>query len=186
MEQMFITAAQAARLMNVSSRTIRRMVCADKLCAETVSSDEGRGGLSYRIPLDALPAEAQIRYLEQIGRAERSERGCTEAFDLEAYKAHYGAAGVEKLLERQKAVLRLRGLRQALEEDLTGAVNALAAEYGMEEVKLDDDQLRGEIDDAAFELAGSYQYDGMHRGFELACRLFGEMLGEMLRGGARA
>lgn len=56
----------------------------------------------------------------------------------------------------------------------------------MEGVKLGDDQLRGEIDDAAFELAGSYQYDGMRTGFELACRLFGEMLGEMLRGGARA
>ena len=56
----------------------------------------------------------------------------------------------------------------------------------MEGVKLGDDELRGEIDDAAFELAGSYQYDGMHRGFDLACRLFGEMLGEMLRGGAQA
>lgn len=56
----------------------------------------------------------------------------------------------------------------------------------MAEAKLGDDELRGKIDDAAFALAGSYQYDGMHKGFELACRLFGEMLGEMLRGGARA
>lgn len=131
MEQIHITVDQAARLMEVSSRTIQRMIYGGKLCAETVNSEEGRGGLSYRIPLDTLPAEAQIRYLEQIGRAERAESGCTEAFDLEAYKAHYGAAGVEKLLERQKAVLRLRGLRLAVEEDLTGAVNALAAEYGM-------------------------------------------------------
>lgn len=131
MEQIHITVDQAARLMEVSSRTIQRMIYGGKLCAETVNSEEGRGGLSYRIPLDTLPAEAQIRYLEQIGRAERAESGCTEAFDLEAYKAHYGATGVEKLLERQKAVLRLRGLRQTVAEDLTSAVNALAAEYGM-------------------------------------------------------
>ena len=131
MEQIHITVDQAARLMKVSSRTIQRTICVGKLCAETVYGGAGQGGESYRIPLDALPAEAQIRYLEEVGRAERSERGYTEAFDLEMYKAHYGVAGVEKLLERQKAVLRLRGLRQTAEKDLTGAVNALAAEYGM-------------------------------------------------------
>ena len=131
LKDVYLSCLEASRLMNVSERVVQRQVQTGILPAEIVYSGVGQGGESYRIPLDALPAEAQIRYLEQIGRAERSERGCTEAFDLEAYKAHYGATGVEKLLERQKAVLRLRGLRQAVEEDLTGAVNALAAEYGM-------------------------------------------------------
>lgn len=127
----YLSCLEAAKLMNISDDTIRRRIKDGIISAEIVLSDEGRGGLSYRIPLDALPAEAQIRYLEEVGRAERSERGCTEAFDLEAYKAHYGTEGVEKLLEKQKAVLRLRGLRLTADKDMTGALDALAAEYDM-------------------------------------------------------
>ena len=131
MKEIYIDSYAAARLTGKTERSIQKNIQSGILPAECVKGRTGHGGLSYRIPLDALPAEAQIRYLEEVGRAERSERGCTEAFDLEAYKAHYGVAGIEKLLERQKAVLRLRGLRQTAEEDLTGAVNALASEYDM-------------------------------------------------------
>ena len=104
LKDIYLSCLEASRLMNASERTVRRQVQTGILPAETVYGGAGQGGESYRIPLDALPAEAQIRYLEEVGRAERFERGYTEAFDLEAYKAHYGVAGVEKLLERQKTI----------------------------------------------------------------------------------
>ena len=128
----YIDTATAARLLNRTPRWITQLIQRGELFAEQINGRiGGDGGISYRIPVEALPAEAQIRYHEEVGRAERAGNACEEAFDLEGYRARYGAEGIEKLLIRQTAVLRLRGLRRVVTEDLTGALNALASEYGM-------------------------------------------------------
>ena len=128
---LLLDTSEASKLMHVSEQYLRRLIADGRILAKESCCGTGRGGISYRIPVEALPAEAQIRYHEEVGRAERAGNACEEAFDLEGYRARYGAEGIEKLLIRQTAVLRLRGLRQVVTEDLTGALNALASEYGM-------------------------------------------------------
>lgn len=48
------------------------------------------------------------------------------------------------------------------------------------------EDLEREITDAAYTLAGDYHMDGLQEGFTLACRVFGELFAEMVKGGARA
>lgn len=127
----YVSCSQAAALMNVSERTLRRQVLSGILPAEEIERGVGQGGVAYRVPLAALPAEAQIRYWEELGRAEDRAEGRTEGFDLGAYKARYGDEGIKKLLNRQTAVLRLRGLRRGASGDLTSGIEALAQEFGM-------------------------------------------------------
>lgn len=128
---LLLDTSEASKLMHVSEQYLRRLIADGRILAKESCCGTGRGGISYRIPVEALPAEAQIRYHEEVGRAERADNAREEAFDLEGYRARYGAEGIEKLLTRQTAVLRLRGLRRVVTEDLTGALNALASEYGM-------------------------------------------------------
>ena len=66
----YVSCSQAAALMNVSERTLRRQVLSGILPAEEIERGVGQGGVAYRVPLAALPAEAQIRYWEELGRAE--------------------------------------------------------------------------------------------------------------------
>lgn len=122
---------EVARLTEKSPRTIRNQIVSGLYESEIVHSGVGQGGVAYRVPLAALPAEAQIRYWEELGRAEDRAEGRTEGFDLGAYKARYGDEGIKKLLNRQTAVLRLRGLRRGASGDLTSGIEALAQEFGM-------------------------------------------------------
>lgn len=127
----YVDCEQASRLMGVHERTIRRNVLDGRLDAEPILGTSGRGGLSYRIPLDALPAEAQIRYYEQAGHATAVEETEKEAFDLAAYKAKAGEDGIIKLLDRQKAVLQLIGYRESGGGELTRVIERIASEHGM-------------------------------------------------------
>lgn len=64
---------------------------------------------------------------------------------------------------------------------------ALADEEWKRELRCDrfsNEGAKYEIDDAAHLLAGSYQCVGQREGFSVACRMFGEILCEMLKGGA--
>lgn len=132
MERLYLDSASAAMLTGKTKQWIRELARSGGLGAEIVEkSIGGNGGISYRIPLDALPIEAQIRYYEETGRAAVQLRAGEEQFDLGAYAKKAGEAGMRKLLGRQQAVLRLIGLRRSNVSELTAAIEALAVEYGM-------------------------------------------------------
>lgn len=49
-----------------------------------------------------------------------------------------------------------------------------------------DAHMREKVDDAAYALAGEYEYAGMSAGFDIACRMFAEIFAAALKGGATA
>lgn len=49
-----------------------------------------------------------------------------------------------------------------------------------------DEHIQEEVDEAAYALAGEYEYVGMNAGFDLACRMFAEIFSAALKGGASA
>ena len=103
-----ISVPQAAQLLQKSQTTVRELIQSGKISAQSFeNANRGRGGLVYRIPLDALPIDAQIRYYEETGRAAVQLRAGEEQFDLGAYAKKAGEDGMRKLLGRQQAVLRL-------------------------------------------------------------------------------
>lgn len=130
----YVDCAQAAHLMGVSDNTVRRKIVNGSLAAEALSGTAGQGGLAYQIPVSVLPAEAQIRYYEEIGHIATQER--EETFDLGAYARKTGEAGLSALLERQKAVLQLIGRRESGGKGLTEAIETIAAEHGMSSMTL--------------------------------------------------
>ena len=65
MSELWITVNTAADLLQVSERTIRRQCALNKYTIQTVSSNVGRGGVSYQIDLASLPERAQVRYWER-------------------------------------------------------------------------------------------------------------------------
>ena len=127
----YIDTAMAAKLMEKDISWIKKLILAKKLPAEVCKGEAGGGnaGITYRIPLWALPEEAQIRYREARGQSTGAVR--MEPFDLGSYRARAGDAGVAELLNRQQAVLQCMGLRDCKGKGLTAAIEAVAAAHGM-------------------------------------------------------
>lgn len=131
MEQYYLGTANASRLCGCSINTIVRRIQSGVLAAEmTENGVGGNSGISYRIPVSALPPEAQIRYYEETGAA-ATARGRSEEFDLGAYAQRSGEEGLKRLLDRQKAVLQVIGYRESGGNKLTEAIDEIAVEHGM-------------------------------------------------------
>ena len=130
-DTIYIDSATAAQLTGKSKQAICKNVRLGALDAE--STDEtgrgGVGGISYRIPLTALPAEAQIRYLRAT--VMRDMEGSRYEFDLAGYKVRKGDAGLKILLERQEAVIAFHVLQRDGKGKLKERIDALAAQYGV-------------------------------------------------------
>lgn len=124
-----LTTREVCFLTGSGERKIQRMIANGNLSAERIESDTGQGGISYRIPLSALPAEAQIRYYEQCGQAVHQHS--SEAFDYGKYREKYGEEGMQELYARQQAVLQASGLRSSGGKGLTQAIEEIANAYGM-------------------------------------------------------
>ena len=127
MEFKFIDVERAANILGVTTRTITKMIIVGRINAEAEYGGGGRGGISYRIPLDALPAEAQARYW-----MEESARGAEAGnADMSAYREVYGEEGLRELLRMQAAarecIGRIDGARTG-----RGQIYAdIAARYGV-------------------------------------------------------
>lgn len=132
----WLTCQEASLLIGVNKSTVCRYIHSGKITAQSISGTTDKGDISYRIPLDSLPAEAQIRYWEQVGHQASTGEAVEEAFDLAAYKARAGVEGLEKLLQRQRAVLRLIGCREKGGSDLTKETERIAEEHGMSAMTL--------------------------------------------------
>ena len=136
MDDVYLDSATAARLIGKSERTIQKNIQAGTLQSD-FTDGTGRGGasgISYRIPLTALPAEAQIKYLRAT--VMRDMEGSRYEFDLAGYKVRKGDAGLKILLERQEAVIAFHVLKRDGKGKLKERTDALAAQYGVSSMTL--------------------------------------------------
>jgi len=60
----WISVNTAAELLEISKQYVRKQCALNKYTVQTVSSNVGRGGVSYQIDLASLPERAQIKYWE--------------------------------------------------------------------------------------------------------------------------
>ncbi|MEG2858153.1 MAG: helix-turn-helix domain-containing protein, partial [Clostridia bacterium] len=104
--RVYVDTKCAAILMGNTEQWICKSVASGKLSAEVISGVRGRGGITYRIPLDALPVEAQVKYWAQIGAAATQPGNA----DLTSYREKYGDEGLKELLDAQSAVRELTGM----------------------------------------------------------------------------
>ncbi|MDD3410298.1 MAG: transposase family protein [Eubacteriales bacterium] len=128
MESTLISVELAARLVGKTDRYIRKCIASGDLPAVEAVNEAGGGnaGSVYRVPLDALPYEAQILYWSSL--SEESKAG---AADLLAYKHKYGDEGLRELLKQQRVVRATIGLRkQCKGRTLQSELERLAAENG--------------------------------------------------------
>lgn len=132
----YVDSATAARLCEKSVQAVCKNIRYGQLDAQQISGDSGGGasGISYRIPLSALPAEAQIKYLRE--NVMRDMEGTSYEFDLAGYKQRKGDAGLRALLERQEAVIAFHVMKRDDKGDLTQRLAALAAEHDVSSMTL--------------------------------------------------
>lgn len=96
----YVNAERASNLMGLSLRTLQRLISEKRLIAEKMQGTRGgAGGITYRIPLEALPIEAQARYWMEEGAKGAGE----DPAGLAAYREAYGEEGLCELLRMQKA-----------------------------------------------------------------------------------
>ena len=124
-----LTTREVCSLTGENERQIQRLIGKGKISTERIEGNVGQGGISYRIPLTALPAEAQIRYLRAT--VMRDMEGSRYEFDLAGYKVRKGDAGLKILLERQEAVIAFHVLKRDGKGKLKERIDALAAQYGV-------------------------------------------------------
>ena len=115
-----VDVAKAAKLMGMPERTARHWAETGKIEAAVTASawGGGAGGKAYRVYVDSLPIEAQIRYWQESALAEIGA-GCRE-FDLAGYQMRKGQDAMAELLRRQRAALAAHGLRMQYEEHYGG------------------------------------------------------------------
>ncbi len=124
--QASVDVGTAASLMGVTERTIQKRVAASDLPAlkERGAKGGGAGGELLRIPVDALPPEAQLKYFEMAGK---SDSAAMDA-DLVSYREKYGDKELTHLLTRRRLVLIAKGIRENNCGDVQKRMEALAKE----------------------------------------------------------
>lgn len=98
MKQQFVTTAQAAEMMNQSTRTINRLIQQGKLPSVRVVGAGAGGGTKNVIHIADLPREAQLRYAAMRDRTNNGQ------VDLVGYRERFGEEGIKTLMDRLDAV----------------------------------------------------------------------------------
>ncbi len=118
-----VSVTEAALLTGKSERWIRSLSKDAIHAVDTVVGRGGNAGLAYRIPLEALPADAQLKYYAK----EAAQGGLADGTaDILAYRERYGDDGLRELLERQQAVMTIKGIRAAGGVKVRSQIEALA------------------------------------------------------------
>ena len=121
----WISTERAAEAMGINLRKLQRMISDRKILAEVQRGTRGAGGITYRIPLDALPVEAQVRYW--------MSRDSTEAgdADIAGYRERYGEAGLKELLRSQAAAREVIGRLSGMLRGRGAVYEEAAKRYGV-------------------------------------------------------
>ncbi|ALA68814.1 hypothetical protein GT50_00405 [Geobacillus stearothermophilus 10] len=136
-----VTVAQAAELMGVSDRTIRKKIEEGEITAEPAQSAKGKGRPGYLIPVSSLPVDAQRKYWTTSEVAAASEIGEAEPDKPETTGIPYTLAELEHAVGKEKfqemmaeAEYRLQIVEQAMNPpqgvERTIWINRLAKKYG--------------------------------------------------------
>lgn len=127
MERGYISVELAARLLGYTPRLIRQKIADGQLPAVSVEGELGGGqnGIVYRVPVDALPYEAQILYYSAM-----SDYAQADAADLAGYRVKYGEDALRELLRQQKWVQAADGIRKSSRKTVQAELTKLADEAG--------------------------------------------------------
>lgn len=123
--QMYVDAEKASVLLKLGLRAIQKAIAEGRIRAEIEHGGCGRGGITYRIPLDALPVEAQVRYW--------MSRDSTEAgdADIAGYRERYGEEGLRELLRSQAAAREVIGRLSGMLRGRGAVYEEAAKRYGV-------------------------------------------------------
>lgn len=123
----YIDSETAAKAVGLSLRTVQRLILSGELMAEVVPNTRSRGGITYRIPLESLPVEAQVRYWMSEGGAQAQAGDA----DIAGYKDRYGEEGLRELLKSQAAAREAIGRLNCLISGRGAVYEEIAARYGV-------------------------------------------------------
>lgn len=124
----YVDVRTAAELIGEAPQRVREKIEAGAYAAVKRKGDMGGGdgGESYLIKVSSLPKIAQIAYSERLYCNEMT-RQC----DLVGYQARYGEAGIDELMQRQRAAQEGNMIRRLSEGDATMQLHMLAAEHAV-------------------------------------------------------
>jgi putative transposase len=113
----------------MTERAVRKHIESSALPAEKQPTGRGgNSGISYRIPVAALPPEAQLVYYQEAGKSQAGDRVMDA--DLVTYREKYGPKALDELLRAQRMVLIAKGIRESAEGQVQKRLDALASENG--------------------------------------------------------
>lgn len=153
---LLVSLKESATLTGNSERTFQRRCVRGEI--DGAVQVKGLGGLQWRIPLSALPFEAQERYLEAEGIVKKPT-----AMDLVNRDQAFMRRGAISLLNREKALNRYRVLSayvSFLDGQGYGGIVGRKAEFCRrynEGLMLEFDDLRGEIKHLTFQTLDSWR-----------------------------
>jgi putative transposase len=126
--QQTVDVKTAADLMGLSIDAVCKQVQRCGLPAQRVN-DGGRGGMGgekLTIPVEALPAEAQLRYFEIEGK--KCGMSAMDA-DLVSYRDKNGEDALQELLKARRMVMIAKGIRETCISGVQKKLDALAKEH---------------------------------------------------------
>lgn len=122
----YVNAERASKLMGLSLRSLQRLISEKRFTAEVMQGSRGgAGGITYRIPLDALPVEAQVRYWMSRDSKEAGDA------DIAGYRERYGEAGLKELLRSQAAAREVIGRLSGMLRGRGAVYEEAAKRYGV-------------------------------------------------------
>ena len=133
MEARFIDSSTAASLLGISDRGLRKRIAKGQVSSCDVTSDKGGGiaGKAYALPLEEILSQASLEKRMLWHESQSAITATVTAADLATYKAAFGEDGLQKLAERQQAVITLDGILNGGDRGRGALIEALAGQLGV-------------------------------------------------------
>lgn len=132
MESRYINSVTAASLLGVHESTIRRQIETGKLNAKKFKGGQGgSSGTAHAIKLEDVLERATLEQRMIWHESQSAIAATVTAADLATYKAAFGEEGLQKLAERQQAVITLDGILNGGDRGRGAMIEALAGQLGV-------------------------------------------------------